>query len=162
MDNTSEAKPKLVSVFYHGQINRIKVFDGTSEDQIIHTLSKLLHIDSESNDIRFQDREGDLMVFPTKIPDELCVYLWVEPKNASIQNDFTAFYRAISYVYYDIVSRKLTHLAAAVKAFKLDTHHYYSDYYYRGISPISWVAKMYGTQRSYSIRAGNYGGRSIS
>jgi hypothetical protein len=76
----SEPNKKLVRAFYRGAEQRLKVFDGTTENQILESIKKVFHIKSETERIFLQDEDGDILVFPSTIPNGLCVHIHVEPE----------------------------------------------------------------------------------
>lgn len=71
--------PNLLRVFYKGTEQQIKVFDETPEEQIIKLIKRAFHISEEISQIFLQDGDGILLCLPPKIPDGLCVYVYVEP-----------------------------------------------------------------------------------
>ena len=75
-----EVNPKSVYFYYCGQETKIKVFDGTAENNIIKTISRYLNINTASNDIFFQDAEGQKLIIPNPIPNGLYIFLSVKPK----------------------------------------------------------------------------------
>ena len=72
--------PKLLRIFYAGTEQRLKVFDGTDEKTIIQAAKKAFKIDADDSRIFLQDEDGDLVVIPPVLPNELKLFLYVEPE----------------------------------------------------------------------------------
>ena len=71
--------PNLLRVFYKGTEQRIKIFEGTPNSDILNIIKQAFHIDECISKIFLQDEDGDLICLPPKIPNGLCVYVYLEP-----------------------------------------------------------------------------------
>ena len=69
--------PNLLRVFYKGTEQRIKIFEGTPNSDILNLIKRAFHIEECISKIFLQDEDGDLLCIPPKIPNGLCVYVYV-------------------------------------------------------------------------------------
>ena len=71
---------KKIDVYHKGIKQTIKVFDNTSEEDLINFVKKIFHLNVKNSQIFFQDEEGNFLLIPKIIPNGLKVYLYIEPE----------------------------------------------------------------------------------
>lgn len=71
---------KKINVYYRDVKQTIKIFDNTSEDELINLIKKIFHLEANNSKIFFQDEEGNFLLIPKIIPDGLNVHLYIEPE----------------------------------------------------------------------------------
>lgn len=69
--------PRLFRIFYKSTEQRLKILNGTPQSDILDLIKRSFHINEDLWKIILQD--GDLICLPPKIPNGLCVYVYIEP-----------------------------------------------------------------------------------
>ena len=69
---------KKIDVYHKGFKQTIKVFDNTSEEDLINFIKKIFHLNVNNSQIFFQEEEGNFLLIPKIIPNGLKVYLYIE------------------------------------------------------------------------------------
>lgn len=64
---------------YKSTEQRLKIFDGTPQSDILDLIKRAFHIKEDISKIFLHDGDGDLICLPPKIPNGLCVYVYIEP-----------------------------------------------------------------------------------
>ena len=75
-----EKKQKTLHVYYKGSEQRIKLFDGTQEDKILKLIKRVFKLTVSDDKIFFQDENGDLVILPDIFPQDLSIYIYIEPE----------------------------------------------------------------------------------
>lgn len=75
-----EKKQKTLHVYYKGSEQRIKLFDGTEEDKILKLIKRVFKLTVSDDKIFFQDENGDLVILPDIFPQDLSIYIYIEPE----------------------------------------------------------------------------------
>ena len=75
-----EKKQKTLHVYYKGSEQRIKLFDGTKEDKILKLIKRVFKLTVSDDKIFFQDENGDLVILPDTFPQDLSIYIYIEPE----------------------------------------------------------------------------------
>ena len=75
-----EKKQKTLHVYYKGSEQRIKLFDGTKEDKILKLIKRVFKLTVSDDKIFFQDENGDLVILPDIFPQDLSIYIYIEPE----------------------------------------------------------------------------------
>jgi len=71
---------KKIDIYHKGIKQTIKVYDNTSEEDLINFVKKIFHLNVKNSQIFFQDEEGNFLLIPKIIPNGLKVYLYIEPE----------------------------------------------------------------------------------
>ena len=69
---------KKIDVYHKGFKQTIKVFDNTSEEDLINFIKKIFHLNVNNSQIFRQDEEGNFLLISKIIPNGLKVYLYIE------------------------------------------------------------------------------------
>ena len=65
---------KKIDIYHKGIKQTIKVYDNTSEEDLINFVKKIFHLNVKNSQIFFQDEEGNFLLIPKIIPNGLKVY----------------------------------------------------------------------------------------
>ncbi|OHT00602.1 hypothetical protein TRFO_32719 [Tritrichomonas foetus] len=76
---TNTQQKKTLNVYYQSILQKLKVFDNTSEEAIFLTIMRIFQIEADIKDVFFQDEDGDILILPSIIPDNLSVYVYIRP-----------------------------------------------------------------------------------
>ena len=71
---------KKINVYYKGVKQKLRVFDNTSESELLDFIIKVFHLKADKSKIFLQDDEGNFLLFPKIIPDGLNIHLYIEPE----------------------------------------------------------------------------------
>ena len=71
---------KKIDIYHKSIKQTIKVYDNTSEEDLINFVKKIFHLNVKNSQIFFQDEEGNFLLIPKIIPNGLKVYLYIEPE----------------------------------------------------------------------------------
>ena len=75
-----EKDQKTLHVYYKDSVQKIKVYDKTGEDQILKLIKRIFKITAPDEKIYFQDKNGDLLILPEVFPQDLSIYIYIEPE----------------------------------------------------------------------------------
>ena len=75
-----EKEQKTLHVFYKDSEQKIKVYDKTREEQILKLIKRIFKITASDEKIYFKDKNGALLILPEIFPQNLSIYIYIEPE----------------------------------------------------------------------------------